>query len=186
MLFSRKDRYTVTGIKLRSSNIPRTKAIVESTWNQYFPEYAYTSSFMDENIERFYQQENQLSLLYKIFAGIAIFISCLGLYGLVSYMALQRTKEIGIRKVLGGTVAHILWIFGKEFFILLVVAFVLATPIAWWLMTNWLQDFEFRISMSPWIFIVAVLTSLIVAALTVCYRSIRAAIVNPVKSLRSE
>jgi len=115
MLFQRKDRYGVTGIKLRSTNIPKTKAAIEAAWNQYFPEYAYTSSYMDENIARFYEQEDKLSLLYKIFAGIAIFISCLGLYGLVSFMAIQRIKEIGIRKVLGGTIGHILWIFGKNF-----------------------------------------------------------------------
>ena len=186
MLFQRKDRYNVTGIKLRSTNIPKTKTAIEAAWNQYFPEYAYTSSYMDEDIARFYQQEDKLALLYKIFAGIAIFISCLGLYGLVSFMALQKTKEIGIRKVLGGTVGHILWIFGREFFVLLVVAFLISAPIAWWIMNSWLQDFEFRVPISPWIFILSILISIIVAALTVGYRSIRAAIVNPIKSLRTE
>ncbi|HET9280205.1 MAG TPA: FtsX-like permease family protein, partial [Flavitalea sp.] len=186
MLFQRKDRYNVTGIKLRSSNIPKTKTAIEATWNQYFPEYAYTSSYMDENITRFYEQEDQLSFLYKIFAGIAIFISCLGLYGLVSYMAVQRTKEIGIRKVLGGTITHILWIFSREFFVLLGIAFLVSVPVAWWLMNNWLQDFQFRVSISPWIFIISILISVLVAALTVGYRSMRAAVMNPVKSLRSE
>ena len=186
MLFQRKDRYTVTGIKLRSANIPKTKSAIEATWNQYFPEYAYTSSYMDENIARFYEQEDKLSLLYKIFAGIAIFISCLGLYGLVSFMAIQRTKEIGIRKVLGGTIGHILWIFSREFFTLLIIAFFISVPVAWWLMSNWLQDFEFRVPISPWIFILSIFISLIVAALTVGYRSISAAIVNPIKSLRTE
>ena len=186
MLFSRKDRYTVTGIKLRSANIPKTKTAIEAAWNQFYPEYAYTSAYMDENIARFYEQEDQLSLLYKIFAGIAIFISCLGLYGLVSFMALQRTKEIGIRKVLGGTIGHILWIFGREFFTLLIIAFFISAPVAWWLMSNWLQDFEFRVPISPWIFILSIFISLIVAALTVGYRSISAAIMNPIKSLRTE
>ena len=186
MLFQRKDRYGVTGIKLRSSNIPKTKTAIEAAWNQYFPEYAYTISYMDENIKRFYEQEDQMSLLYKIFAGIAIFISCLGLYGLVSYMAVQRTKEIGIRKVLGGTITHILWIFSREFLMLLIVAFLISVPVAWWLMNNWLQDFAFRVAMSPWIFIASIVISVVVAALTVGYRSMRAAVVNPVKSLRSE
>jgi ABC-type antimicrobial peptide transport system permease subunit len=186
MLFPRKDRYGVTGIKLRSNNIPKTKTAIEAAWNQYFPEYAYTLSYMDENIARFYEQEDQLSLLYKIFAGIAIFISCLGLYGLVSFMAVQRTKEIGIRKVLGGTIGHILWIFGREFFMLLVIAFLISAPVAWWLMNNWLQDFEFRVPISPWIFVLSILISIIVAAFTVGYRSIRAAIMNPIKSLRTE
>lgn len=186
MLFQRKDRYTVTGIKLKSSNIPKTRAAIEATWNQFFPEYAFTSAYMDENIARFYEQEEQLSLLYKIFAGIAIFISCLGLYGLVSYMAVQRTKEIGIRKVLGGSIPHILWIFGREFFVLLVVAFLVSAPVAWWLMNNWLQDFEFRVTISPWIFIISIVVSILVAALTVGYRSMRAAVTNPIKSLRTE
>jgi ABC-type antimicrobial peptide transport system permease subunit len=186
MLFQRKDRYGVTGIKVKSTNIPKTKAAIEAAWNQYFPEYAYTSSYMDEDIARFYEQEDKLSLLYKIFAAIAIFISCLGLYGLVSFMAMQRTKEIGVRKVLGGTIGHILWIFGKEFFILLMVAFVISAPIAWWMMTNWLQNFEFRVPISPWIFVLSILISIVVAALTVGYRSVRAAIVNPIKSLRTE
>ena len=186
MLFQNKSSYNLTGVKLRSTNIPKTRAAVEAEWNKFFPEYAYTASFMDESIARFYRQEDQLSTLYKIFAGIAIFISCLGLYGLVSFMAVQRTKEIGIRKVLGGSISHILWIFSREFFVLLTVAFIISAPIAWWIMNKWLQNFEFRVSISPLIFVLSVLVSIIVAALTVGYRSARAAIVNPVISLRSE
>ncbi|MGH2565100.1 MAG: ABC transporter permease, partial [Ginsengibacter sp.] len=150
------------------------------------PEYANTSSFMDENINNFYKQENQLSLLYKIFAGIAIFISCLGLYGLVSFMAVQRTKEVGIRKVLGASVANIMYLFSKEFTSLIVVAFIIAAPLAWYMMNNWLQNFHYRIQIGIGVFALAVLISVMIALITVGYKSIKAAIANPVKSLRTE
>ena len=141
---------------------------------------------MDENIASFYEQEDQLSLLYKIFAGIAIFISCLGLYGLVSFMAVQKTKEIGVRKVLGASVKNIIFLFSKEFTILILVGAVIAVPIAWLLMNSWLQNFVFRIKMNAGIFITAILISIIIAWIAVGYKSIKAAIANPVKSLRSE
>jgi len=186
LIAERRQQYGVTAVKLRSSNISKTKAEIESAWNKSFPEYAYTTSFMDENIADFYKQEEQLSLLYKIFAGIAIFISCLGLYGLVSFMAVQRTKEIGIRKVLGASVRNIIYLFSKEFFILILVGFVVATPVAYFMMSTWLQNFVFRIKITPGIFLMAVLVSIIIAWLVVGYKSIKAAIANPVKSLRTE
>lgn len=186
MLFEARERYGVTGIKMRSSNIAQTKKLVEETWNQYFPEYAFTSSFMEENINNFYHQEEQLSLLYKIFAGIAIFISCLGLYGLVSFMSVQRTREIGIRKVLGASVQHIIYLFSKEFTVLIIIGFVIATPVAWYMMNNWLQNFVFRIPISAGVFAIAILASVIIAWLTVGYKSLQAALKNPVVSLKSE
>ena len=117
---------------------------------------------------------------------IAIFISCLGLYGLVSFMAVQRTKEVGIRKVLGASVASIVYLFSKEFIVLIIISFIIATPLGWYFMSNWLQSFAYRISMSTWIFIDAIAASLLIGWLTVGYKAIRAALVNPVKSLRSE
>ncbi|HWJ90849.1 MAG TPA: FtsX-like permease family protein, partial [Flavisolibacter sp.] len=122
--------YSVTAIKLRTSNIAATQASIAAAWNEFYPEYAYISSFMDENIQEFYKQEEQMSLLYKIFAGIAVFISCLGLYGLVSFMAVQRTKEIGVRKVLGASVKNIIYLFSKEFTVLILVGFLVAAPVA--------------------------------------------------------
>lgn len=186
MIFEYRNRYTVTGVKLRSSNIPATKAAVEAAWNKSFPEYAYTTSFMEDDIADFYKQEEQLSLLYKIFAGIAIFISCLGLYGLVSFMAVQKIKEIGIRKVLGASVQNIIYLFSKEFILLILVGFLVAIPVAYFMMSNWLQNFVFRIKITPVVFLIAVLVSIIIAWLAVGYKSIKAAIANPVKSLRSE
>lgn len=178
--------YGITAVKLHSQNIPKTKAKIESLWNDYFPEYAYTSSFMDENIAKFYQQEDQLAVLYKTFAAIAIFISCLGLYGLVSFMAVQKTKEIGVRKVLGASVKNIVYLFSKEFTILILVASFIAVPVAWYVMNHWLENFTFRIKMNAWIFIIAVLISVFIAWIAVGFKSIKAALANPVKSLRSE
>jgi ABC-type antimicrobial peptide transport system permease subunit len=186
MLFPRKDRYGITGVKIKSSNIAKTQAAIETLWNQYFPEYAYTSSYMDKNISDFYQQEQQLSLLYKIFAGIAIFISCLGLYGLVSYMSLQRTKEIGIRKVLGASVQNIIYLFSKELTVLIIVGFLIAAPLAYYMMTNWLQNFVFRIDITAGVFLIAILASIIIAWITVGYKSLKAAFRNPVDCLKTE
>ncbi|MDB5229865.1 MAG: ABC-type transport system, involved in lipoprotein release, permease component [Chitinophagaceae bacterium] len=186
MLAQRAKRYYFTGVKLTTSNLKQTQAEIEKVWNQFFPEYVYAPTFMDERINKFYEQENQLSLLYKIFAGIAILISCLGLYGLVSFMAAQRTKEVGIRKVLGASVANIIFLFSKEFTILILVAFAVAVPVAYYMMSNWLNNFAYKVSLSIWVFALAILSSVIIAWLTVGYKSIKAALSNPVKSLRSE
>ena len=186
ILFQRRDRYSVTGIKIAASGISETQAKIETAWNEYFPEYAYTSSYVDKDIADFYKQEEQLTLLYKIFAGIAIFISCLGLYGLVSFMALQKTKEIGIRKLLGATVHSIIYLFSKEFIVLIIMGFFVAAPVAYFMMHTWLENFVFKVNISPVMFMIAVLSSLIVAWLTVGYKSVKAALRNPVESLKSE
>ncbi|MGI8952367.1 MAG: ABC transporter permease [Chitinophagaceae bacterium] len=186
LIAERKKFYAVTAVKLRTSNIPKTQSTIESAWNQFYPEYAYTSSFMDENISNFYQQDEQLSLLYKIFAGIAIFISCLGLYGLVSFMAVQRTKEIGIRKVLGASVQNIIYLFSKEFTVLIIVGFLVAAPVAYFMMNNWLQNFVYRISITIGVFLIAIFISIIIAWITVGYKSLKAAMRNPVESLKME
>ncbi len=182
----KKRLYAVTSVKIKSANLIQTKDAIEKIWNKYYPEYANTSSFMEDDINAFYKQENQLSLLYKIFAGIAILISCLGLYGLVSFMAVQRTKEVGIRKVLGASVANIMYLFSKEFTLLIVVAFLVAAPVAWYMMNNWLQNFHYRIKIGMGVFAIAVSISVLIALITVGYKSLRAAIANPVKSLRTE
>jgi len=182
----KKRFYAVTSVKIKSLSIAQTKEAIEKTWDKFYPEYANTSSFMDDNINNFYQQEDQLSLLYKIFAGIAIFISCLGLYGLVSFMAVQRTKEVGIRKVLGASVANIMYLFSKEFTLLIVAAFIIAAPLAWYMMNYWLQNFHYRIRIGIGVFELAVLISVLIALITVGYKSMRAALANPVKSLRTE
>lgn len=186
MISTRQSYYGCTNIKLKTSNIAQVRESIQRTWDKFYPQYAYNSYFMDESIERFYQQENQLSLIYKIFSVIAILISCLGLYGLVSFMAVQRRKEVGVRKVLGASVAHVVYLFSKEFTILILIGFAIATPIAWYIMNQWLGNFNYRINISAWIFVLAIFISIIIAWITVGYKSVRAALVNPVKSLRSE
>ena len=183
---TRKDFYFTIAVKLRTQNLAQTTAQIQKLWEKTYPEYAYTSHFSDETIERFYRQETQLSLLYKIFAGIVIFISCLGLYGLVSYMAIQKTKEVGIRKVLGASVSNIVLLFSREFTLLIVIAFLVAVPVGWYIMNGWLQNFVYRIDMGIGVFVLAIVASLTIAWITVGYRAVRAALANPVKSLRTE
>ena len=178
--------YSQAGIKLETKNISSTLQSVKTIWEQTFPDFVYEYRFLDDKIESFYQQENQLAILYKIFAIIAIFLSCLGLYGLVSFMAVQRVKEIGIRKVFGATVGNIIYLFSKEFILLISIAFVIASPITWYYMHQWLQDYVYRIEISWWIFFAGGISSLAIALLTVSYQAIRAALANPVKSLRTE
>jgi len=186
MIGERNTQYYYTGIKLNPANIAGTQAAVEKAWNQFFPEFVYQSKFMDDRINDFYNQENQLALLYKVFAGIAILISCLGLYGLVLFMAAQKTKEVGIRKVLGATIGNIIYLFSKEFTILIVIAFAVAVPVAYYMMSNWLNNFVFRINLSVWIFLLAIVSSIVIAWITVGYKALKAARANPVKSLRTE
>jgi putative ABC transport system permease protein len=185
-IFSNNKNYYTVAVKLRTTNFSKTTAQVKSLWEKTYPEYAFTSHFSDETIARFYRQETQLSLLYKIFAGIAIFISCLGLYGLVSFMAVQKTKEVGIRKVLGASVGNIVIMFSKEFTLLISIAFIIAVPVAWYFMNGWLQNFVYRIHIGAEIFLLAIASTLLIAWVTVGYRAVKAALENPVKSLRTE
>jgi predicted permease len=186
MISENKEFYGVSAIKLKPAEIKKTQAAIESAWNEFFPEYAYLNSYVDEDIAKFYEQEDQLALLYKIFAGIAIFISCLGLYGLVSFMAVQRTREIGVRKVLGASVRNIIYLFSKEFTILILIGFLIAAPVAYYMMNSWLTNFVFRINIGAKVFVLAIVMSVIIAWITVGYKSIKAALANPVKSLRTE
>ncbi|HYF33514.1 MAG TPA: ABC transporter permease [Chitinophagaceae bacterium] len=181
-----KDLYRQIGIKVDAKTATQTLAQIENIWNDTYPDYVYQMQFLDEKINNFYRQENQLSQLYKIFAAIAIFISCLGLYGLVSFMAVQRTKEVGIRKVLGATVGRIVFLFSKEFTLLIGIAFLIAGPVAYFIMHGWLENFTFRIKLGASIFVAAILLSVLIAWATVGYRAVKAALANPVKSLRTE
>jgi ABC-type antimicrobial peptide transport system permease subunit len=178
--------YRQASIKLSTTNIASTMKSVKKIWEQTFPDNVYEYRFLDDKIASFYKQENQLSQLYKIFAAIAIFLSCLGLYGLASFMAVQRIKEVGIRKVLGATSGSIVYLFSKEFIVLIAIAFAIATPIAWYYMHQWLLDYAYRIEISLWLFAAGGLAAIIIALGTISFQAIKAAMANPVKSLRTE
>jgi predicted permease len=186
VMLPNKRYYQSAGIKLSGTNLGRTKDEVKAIWDKNFPEYVYNAAFLEDNIKNFYAAEERLSAMYKVYAALAIFISCLGLYGLVSYMVVRKTKEVGIRKVLGASVQSILYLFSKEFTILIAIAFVLAAPVAWWMMNNWLRDYEFKIEIGAGVFFIAIVCSMLVAWITVGYKAFKAAVANPVKSIRTE
>lgn len=183
---SKATQYYFANLQLHSGNFQRVIKQLETFYNQVYPDNYFTHQFVDAQIERSYRQEQTMSKLVNFFAGIAVLIGCLGLYGLVLFMITQKTKEIGVRKVLGASIGSILWLFGKEFARLIIIAFAVAAPVAWWVMTRWLQEFEYKIDFGPGIFGIAILATVIVAALTVSFQSAKAALMNPIKSLRSE
>ena len=178
--------YRNAGLKLSGEGISATLAAVEKIWNEVFPDFVFEYQFLDQRIAEFYKQERQLSQLYKFFAAIAIFLSCLGLYGLASFMATQRIKEIGIRKVLGASTQGIVVLFSREFVALIGIAYLIAAPLAGWYMYSWLQDFTNRVTMSWWIFAAGGLISVLIALVTVSLRAVRAAGANPAKALKTE
>lgn len=181
-----KGTYHALNIRVKPERQKATLAVIEKLWKATYPEHVFSYSFLDDTIANFYKQENQLSILYKVFAGIALFISCLGLYGLVLFMATQRTKEVGIRKVLGASTPGIVYLLSKEFVLLIILAFIIASPVAYYFMNNWLQNYTYRIEPGFSIFIFTFIGCIIIGWLTVGHHAIRAASANPVKSLRSE
>jgi putative ABC transport system permease protein len=186
LIASNKRYYEVVGIKLKGNNWESTLKMIETEWNQIFPDFVFEKKFLDAQLEAFYINENRIAKLYKIFAGLAIFLSCLGLYGLASFIANQKTKEIGIRRVLGASIYNIIYLFSKEFILLIGIAFIIAAPVAWYFMQKWLEDFTFRINMSIWIVLVSGLAAIIIALITISFQAIKAALTNPIKSIRTE
>jgi predicted lysophospholipase L1 biosynthesis ABC-type transport system permease subunit len=169
------------GIELGNA-LPVLEKIIKNENPGYPVEY----KFVDEQFDQFFKTENLIGKLAGVFAALAIIISCLGLFGLAAFTAERRTKEIGIRKVLGATVGNLATLLSKDFLILVGISCVIAFPVAWWVMHNWLQDYEYRINISVWIFIVAAVLAILIALLTVSFQAIKAALSNPVKSLRTE
>ncbi len=178
--------YGSCAVKLNLADLSSTMAALENTWKEISPNQVYECDFLDEQIAQFYELDNLMLRLIQIFASIAIIIGCLGLYGLVLFMASQKVKEIGVRKVLGAGVGNILWLFGQECARLLIIAFGIAAPLGWWLMQNWLENFTYRIKIEPEIFALAMVTTFLVATLTAGYQSLKASLANPVDSLRNE
>jgi ABC-type antimicrobial peptide transport system permease subunit len=163
-----------------------TIAKIESAWKEVYPEEEFRYEFFDESIAKFYKREQDVANLLNWSTGLTIFISCLGLLGLVIYTTTQRTKEIGVRKVLGASVTHIVSLLSKDFLVLVIFGFVIAVPLAWWAMHKWLEDFAYRTSVPWWIFAASGLAMIAIALVTLSVQTIRSAIVNPVKSLRTE
>ncbi|MBV6443000.1 MAG: hypothetical protein EPGJADBJ_04728 [Saprospiraceae bacterium] len=178
--------YQTCAVQLIPGNPTSALAQIREVWERHYPDHYYEHRFMDERMDDFLETENMILRLVRTCAGIAIFIGCLGLYGLAAFIVTRKRKEIGIRKTLGASVPGILWLFGKEYTRLIIIAFILAAPLAWWVMNAWLEDYTYRISVGAGIFAMSLLATFAVAVLTVGVQSVRAALANPVSSLRSE
>lgn len=185
-IFSNREFERTANIRVNTADLPKTIAGIEKIWNETFPEHLFEQSFLDERIARLYKQESLMLQAIRLFSFIAIFIGCLGLYGLVSFMAAQKTKEIGVRKVLGASLWQILGLFGGEFLRLMLLAFVVAAPLGGWAMSAWLSEFTFRIPMEWSVFAVSVALTGLIVLLTVGWKAFQAASLNPAKSLKTE
>lgn len=177
-------RYTM--LRISGKNIPQTLGFLENIWSQFAPEFPFEYHFLDEDYEQIYRTEQRLGELFRYFTFLAIFISCLGLFGLASFTAEQRTKEIGIRKVLGATVSEVTLLLSREYTKWVFLANILAWPVAYFAMYKWLEGFAYRVDMSVLTFVMAGLLTLFIALLTVSYQAIKTAIANPVEALRQE
>jgi ABC-type antimicrobial peptide transport system permease subunit len=183
-----KDNLSSFNIKLGNdaSQWQLTLKAIEKRWYRFYPPESFSYKFYDEAIAQMYEQEQHLARLIDLATVISIFISCLGLFGLAVLTASQRTKEIGIRKILGASVAGIVQLLSKEYVVLIAFAIIIATPISWWAMNKWLENFAYRIQLEWWMFLLAGVIAIVLALITVSFRAIKAATANPVKSLRTE
>ena len=186
VIYSHPNQHYRIHVHTTTELAPIALAKAEQLWKQYMPAYPFEYSFLDTDYNSLYRSEQQTGQLFNFFAGVAMVISCLGLLGLSSFTIEQRTKEIGIRKVLGATVLNITTLLSKDFMRLVVIAIVLASPIAWFAMNHWLKDFAYKVEIHWWIFLLAGFMAIITALLTICFQSFKAAIVNPVQSIKAE
>jgi putative ABC transport system permease protein len=183
--FLGKDNGNIS-VRIGSTDIPNVVAQIKNKWNAIAPSQPFDYSFMDEDFNRWYTTEQRTGQIFITFAILAIVIACLGLFGLITYAAEQRVREIGIRKVLGASVNNIARMLSMDFLKLVFISSVIAFPIAWWAMHKWLEDFAYRVSISWWVFFVSGILALLIAVLTVGFQAIKAGVANPVKSLRTE
>jgi len=180
------DGCNLVSVNVSSANLPATIAAIENKWKTLIPNRPFSYYFLDEFFDRQYRSEERFGKLFLNFAILAIFISCLGLLGLASYSTMQRTKEIGVRKVMGASISNIINLLSKDFLKLVLISFFIAAPLSWFFMHQWLEDFAYRINISWWVFVVAGVTAVLIALFTISFQAVRAAITNPVKSLRTE
>ncbi|HEV7347761.1 ABC transporter permease [Telluribacter sp.] len=173
-------------VKMAPDEAQKTIATLQSAWNQFFPGNPFDYFFLDQHFAEQYRADQRFGQVFGFFTTLAILVACLGLFGLASFTTMQRTKEIGIRKVLGASVPEILQLLYREFAVLVIVAFFLAAPLAWYAITSWQESYAFRADLNGWLFVLPFVAVLIIAILTVSFQSIKAALMNPVKSLRSE
>jgi putative ABC transport system permease protein len=173
--------------RIKPNEINNALTSMEATWKEISPDQPFTYSFLNESLDSQYRQEQQTGQIFSIFSILAIFVSCIGLFGLSAYVTSLRTKEIGVRKVLGASVSKVIIMLNKDFSKMILVAFFLAVPVAWWVMEKWwLQNFAFRINVEAWVVLAAGLAVLSVALLTVSFQTVKAALANPINSLKSE
>jgi putative ABC transport system permease protein len=173
-------------VKIKTDDVKNTIVHINNVWNKFSPDYPFDYKFMDESYDAMYKSEDKLSSLLWIFTVMAIFVGCLGLFGLAAFSAEQRKKELGIRKVLGASVMAIVTMLSKSFLKPVLIASLIAFPVAWYVMNKWLQEFPYRVNISWWVFAIAGIAALAIAFITVSYQAIKAAISNPIKSLRTE
>ena len=173
-------------VKTSGNNSSHAISAVRNQWKKYNAQFPFDYTFLDEEFDKMYKSDQHSGTLFSMFAGIAILISCLGLFGLATYTAQVKIKEIGIRKVLGASVVDITTMLSKDFLVLVVLSLMVASPVAWYLMNKWLQDYAYRINIQWWEFATAGIAALLIAFLTISFQAVKAALANPVKSLRSE
>lgn len=176
----------VVSVKVNPSDLATTISSINSVWKKFSPNQPIRYTFLDENFANMYKDVQRQSWLFTIFAILAIIIACLGLFALSAFMAEQRSKEIGIRKVLGATVTQVSSLLSKDFVRLVLISIIIASPVAWWAMHKWLEDFAYKTPIGAWVFIAAGIFVLLIALTTISFQAIRAATANPAKSLRTE
>jgi putative ABC transport system permease protein len=178
--------FSNVSVKINGGQSAQALVFIKSKWSSIYPDYPFEYQFLDDHFNEVYKADNQKSQIVGILAGLAIFISCLGLFGLASYSAEKRVKEIGVRKVLGASVQRIVLLLSGNFLKLVLIANIIAWPTAWYAMHVWLSDYAYRIDITWTIFALVAFVSVLIALLTISFQSVKAAVANPVKSLRSE
>jgi putative ABC transport system permease protein len=173
-------------VKTNAKDIAALKNTLKKNWDDLKGEVPFAYTFLDDRYNNSYQSEQKIGQILGVFAGVTIFVACLGLLGLATFTAEQRTKEIGIRKVLGASITNIVSLLSINFIKLVFIAFIIATPVAWYMMNKWLQDFAYKTNVSGWTFLLAAVLAIAITIITVSFRAIKAAVVNPVNSLRAE